>query len=491
MSFELLLFIVGFGIYAVLQSIYSIVVNDTWWHLKVGEQLWNGTFTFEDQFSWTVPGAFWPAHELAFEWLMYGLWLLGGKTFVLVSIFNTGLMIATLLLLLPTKTLRDRVNGRINWIVPIILLLAGIVLVDFIQIRAQAFSFFFFALTIRLIISKKPLWIPLVFLVWVWIHGSVLIGIGITGLATVIVIGRWLLDRKNKEKAKDALKFSIGGILSLVATLLSPLGFKLWEYFVQTFTFKDSNIQEWQPIWTAEITFFQAIAIGIMAIPALYLIRKVLLTWEMIFLVSTFLFLAVYSLSALRVFGNLALIAVPIFTLAAMVNWNRFPKKKPTNTKRAIYAVTSVIVITASIFYSITTSTGILAASARNPFTTNNIDTALRSDECSNSLWNDYDAGAFLIWFMPDIKVSIDSRFDLYPRWVTEATGVVTAPGSPYDPTALLNVQLQKYEINCLLFVNNSDSDALKDRGLAVIAENQDMVLLRLENHTIPLGKDS
>ncbi len=486
MSFEVLLFIVVFGCYTMFQSLYGTVVNDTWWHLKVGEQLWNGTFTFEDQFSWTAAGEFWPAHELTYEWILYGLWLLGGKTFVLASLLNSALMIATFILLLPTKKLQERVNGRINWLVPIALLLAGVVLFDFIQLRAQAFSFLFFALTIRLIVSNKPLWIPAVFLVWVWIHGSVLIGIAVLGLATLIMIGRWLIDRKNKGKAKDALYFSASGILSILATALSPLGFGLWTYFIQTFSYKDTNVREWQPIFEDLTTSIQALVIAILILIAFFRLRKVMLTWEVLFLSSTLVFIGIYSLSAIRVFGNFSLLAIPIITLALMRDWNRFPKRETLEPKKTLYWIISVSVIIASLIYSAEIARGILHATSRNPFVTNGVDKALRSEECSNKLWNDYDTGAYLIWFMPDVKVSIDSRFDVYPRWVTDAIGVTTPPGGDEDPTNLLNEVLQENRINCMLFTNNPDTDRLKARGMEVIAENKDMVLLRLDNHTIP-----
>ncbi len=491
-AFQLISYGLIFSILGVLFAINGGVTNDSWWHLRTGRELWEGTFSFYDSYSWTAKGAYWPAHELGFEWLLYGLWMLGGETFNLMGLLNIALVLASLALLIPSKALRAKFNLKSNVFVPLIVFLAGYTLLGFVQIRAQGLTFFLVALTIRVILAKKPYWLPLILLVWVWLHGSVFIGVAIIGLAALVMIFRYLLDRKSKEKFKDARDFSISGLLSLVATCLSPLGFGIWSYFVDTLSFKDTNIAEWDPLSSSPILLT---ASGIMILACLLAVRKfwkITNSWEIAFLALGSTFIFIYSLSAIRVYSTLVLMALPlIFMLVMSVSPRDKSKLESLNRKnekslRIVSSALTLLLVFVAFGFTVNINNETLAKGSLDPFEAQGVADAVRSEQCSGKLWNEYDTGSYMIWFLRDVPVSIDSRFDLYPEWTKIASRIITPPGEPVDPTIYMNEVFEKYGIACMLMNRNLDTEALKNRGLKTIAENSDMVLLEIPKTGIP-----
>ena len=484
----------AFAAAAMFLALRGEVTNDSWWHLNTGKELWEGTFSFYDPHNWTAPGAFWPAHELGFEWLLYGLWLLGGESFILMALLNVALVIGALVLLVPFKKLRNKFGAYSNALVPLMLFLAAYTMLGSVQIRAQGISYFLFALTIRLVLAKRPFWIPVVMVAWVWLHGSVLIGIALMGIATLIFIGRWLLDRGSKEKFKDARNYSIAGILSLAATCTSPLGFGIWTYFVSTFSYGDTQISEWAPLYSDPTLMAYTLTGLILLIISFWLLRGKNSSWELIYLYAMSILFFLYSLTALRVYTNFVLVALPVILLALMTVIKPMPKAQEDKNEKlrnraAIGAASLISIVALAFTYNV--SVQVMDNGTRDPFIPNGVADALRSDHCMDATWNDYDTGSYLLWYMPDVKVSIDSRFDLYPQWVREASGAVVPPGDSADPTDKLNVVFEDYGINCMVMSKTTDSDALEERGLKVLAENRDMIVFDIPSSGIPERKDN
>lgn len=489
------LFGVAIAVVSIFLALASAVTNDTWWHLRTGKDIWEGNFSFIDNLSWTAPGAFWPAHELGFEWLLYGLWQLGGESFFLMSVLNIALVLGALFLLLPPKSLRERYGLNFSIFVPILLAAVGLSLVFFVQVRAQSISFFLFALTIRVILLKRPYWVPLIFFAWVWLHGSVFAGVALMGIATVIFIGRWLLDRKNKLKFKDALHFSLAGILSLVATCLSPLGIGIWKYFLSTLSYKDTLIKEWQPI-TDNPTIFTIFIVALVLFAGALLVlalkfRKQFLNWQFIFLGLMSIFFMFNAMSAVRVYANFALVALPLLYMAAMTikrpEKERAPERERTFTIAGI--VSLVLGAVVGLYFATTISVTVLNNGSNDPFADGGVVEAMRSEQCTGALWNDYDTGSYMLWFTPDIPVTIDSRYDPYPDWVKEASGVIKPSPGNEDPTKLLNEVFDEHGIQCWVMGRGEDSLVLEKRGLPIIAQNREMIVFEVPDSGIPAGE--
>lgn len=493
---HVLFFALGIAILMIYNAFGNTVVNDTWWQLRGGQELWEGTFSFYDPHNWTVPGAFWPAHELGFQWILYGLWKLAGDSFILMAFLNIVLVISSLFLLIPPKALRERLGLRFNALVPIAVFLMGFTLLGFVQIRAQGFSLFFFALAIHLIIARKPYWIPVMMFFWTWIHGSVVIGVALMGIATVATIIHWLLRPRERKRFKLALHFSIAGVLTLVSTCLSPLGFGLWAYFVKSLGFGSSNISEWQPITdNPNLVLYWSLVTGAGLIAALVVYRKARRSWEYWFFIVFGAFLAYYSFDVLRVYANYAIFVTPLVLVALMMipegvgKGIRARKLKHDSLSARGERVVGVLVLALSLAiiggsapFAVSTSRDILDSGSIDPFE-GEIHEALHSDLCRDHLWNEYESGAYLLWFEPDIPVSIDSRFDLYPEWLTDIAG---ATGDLSTSTKKLNKFMEEQGTRCFLILRSDDAVEMEKRGMEVLGESSLMVLFRVEEGGIP-----
>jgi len=474
----------------------NTVVNDTWWQLRGGKELWDGTFSFYDPHNWTVPGAFWPAHELGFQWILYGLWKLAGDSFILMAFVNVALVISSLFLLIPPKGIRERFSLRFNAFVPIAVFLMGFTLLGFVQIRAQGFSLFFFTLSIHLILARKPYWIPAVMILWTWIHGSVVIGVALMGISTVAIIIHWLARLGDKRRFKLALHFSIAGILTLIATCLSPLGFGLWTYFVKSLGFGSSNISEWQPITdNPNLVLYWSLVTLASLIAAIVAYRKFRRSWEYWFFITLGAFLAYYSFDVLRVYANYAIFMTPLVLMALMMIPEGFGKGVSARKRKsdslsargervigAFVVLLSLGILAGSTPFAVSTSRDILAAGSIDPFE-GDIHEALHSDLCRDHLWNEYESGAYLLWFEPEIPVSIDSRFDLYPEWLTDISG---ATGDLSTSVYELNDFMDEQGTRCFLILRSDDAEEMQKRGMEVLGESSLMVLFRVEEGGIP-----
>ena len=102
-----------------------------------------------------------------------------------------------------------------------------------------------------------PLWaLPLLMVVWVNVHGGFLIGFVLLGIYWVDAVWQWFSQKEDRfESALQKIRMgrrvrnlTIAGILSAVATLVNPYGFKLHIHIYQYLTnsFLMDHIDEFQ-----------------------------------------------------------------------------------------------------------------------------------------------------------------------------------------------------------------------------------------------------
>lgn len=481
----------AFAIVAVELAVFTSVSSaDSWWQLKAGQALWNGTFTFADQWSFTAHGQLWPDHEVGFQFLFYGLWWLGGNSFLLLSIFGILITLGTLYLLLPPKHLVEKFGGRFGTLSFLLIISFGILIGPYVALRPAVVSFFFTALVIRLILTNKPLWLPLVTLAWIQFHGSVTLGCALIGFAMVLNGVVWLRDRKNIEKKKRFVRFLIATVGAGITLFLSPLGFEFIKYALfETTSYRNSYILEWGNLTDSpELLITGLVFIALVASVVILRLRKILKTWEGLFLIALSLGTFVLALDQLRLLGTFIMISMPILYLGLGARRKPFIKPLPRLGKRTTIAIASAIVALAVGGVSVGLGATLPYVYA-NPLSGGNVEKVLRSDQCFGKTWNDYNSGGYLLWFMPDIKVSIDSRFDLYPMDVKIATGTYPPAKIVDDGTADLNLMLKKYKIDCYLSMAAHQTKELKDRDTQVLAKNGRVTVFLLKNHQIAPSK--
>jgi hypothetical protein len=284
----------------------------------------------------------------------------------------------------------------------LLLLLLATSLVAEWSLRPKLFTLLALSLTLTLIVSRRDVWLPLVFLLWANLHGAVALGVVVLGAACLEAA---LHDRRRLPRLLLVSAISIG------ATAVTPLGFSLMDDVVLSLRRPDfAYIREWQPAgreaWTYAL-FVVAPAAALLA----WHHRRSLSSRERVLLYVSAALLPL----AVRYARN-----VPIFLLAAgpllsallvrcETAGSLFQSSRARTTPLTAPLAAAALVAAAAIAYGWTARPPRLAW---DPMPQAAAD-AIRT--CGQPLYNHFDNGGHLIWFVPEQPVFIDSRQHPYP----------------------------------------------------------------------------
>jgi hypothetical protein len=224
---------------------------DLYGHLTFGRDIVSqGDVVRTDPYSFTSDRE-WINHEWLAEVAMYGSWEVGG---------NAGLVLAKASVVLATLGLAWWAWAR--WGVPLIgrallLIVASVgVLLRSLTFRPQVFSLLLFvALLVVLKESEKSrrrgwLWtLPPLFALWVNLHGGWLVGGAVLAIWTLFEV----LDRDRSWPHR--LTPVVVGVCALIATLLNPYGFGMWQFLWETVGLGREHVADWQPAWRVPTPF--------------------------------------------------------------------------------------------------------------------------------------------------------------------------------------------------------------------------------------------
>ena len=229
-----------------LLALEKISESDTFWHLKAGEWIIaHGTVPHVDPFSAVVNGKPWFDWEWLFQLGMYVVYTWGGFNALVIGkaiiVFLTGLVLFV----------AGRRNGAGVALAALLVMAACVAARERLEVRPDVVMFLFAALTVTLLESArrgKPyslLWLPLLQLVWVNVHGSFLLGIAITAIYG-LVHG---IEFAARKQWRCALLIAATLLLSCAACFVNPFGIQLVQHAVeQTGSSGPSGaIGEWQP----------------------------------------------------------------------------------------------------------------------------------------------------------------------------------------------------------------------------------------------------
>jgi hypothetical protein len=394
--------------------------NDTWWLLRSGEETWkSGQPLLHDTFTHTVAGRYWPNHEWLSQLIFYAAYSLGGMP--MLTLVCAGAVIAAWALvwnISPAGTL-DRA-----------LLISGGAAFSTAgwSLRPQVFTLALFALTLWLLLLRQRafLWLPLIFLLWANLHGGVAAG----GALIVAALGASLILERRIDR-----RLWIVAALCFFATAATPLGPRLWlEVPASLERLKTYYVLEWRTpsiLNPGDLPFFAALAaaIGISVVR-----RKELRRWDTLFLASAS---ALTALLALRSTRNGALFFLCVVPLAARL-LNSGEIRRPELRRRRPAATVAVIATVVFVGYAWTRP---LQRLQWHPVSAQMYD-ALQA--CQGPLYNRYDEGGYLIWFVRDRPVFIDSRQDPFPESLVLEQLEVERTGQ-YEQT------FQRHDIACAL----------------------------------------
>ena len=211
---------------------------DLWGYLGFGRLFWEGKgFPYKDIFSYAPTRDLWVYHEWLTGVLFFPVYKATGAAGLQVLKYA----LALLTLFIAYLTSRKRGSDLVSFAVTLLLSLK-IFSYGYGPVRAQVFTYLFFALTVYLLERARKsnqykclLWLLPVQLLWCNLHGGFVAGIAIIG---VYSFGEAL------SKKKFLPYLGIMG-LSLAVTLVNPYGLDYWIYITNAILMPRSNIGEW------------------------------------------------------------------------------------------------------------------------------------------------------------------------------------------------------------------------------------------------------
>lgn len=241
-------------------SITPLPPNDLWWHMAAGRTMVEeAAWMFTNRWAYTVPNdAVFVLQSWLSELLLYGLWKVGDVPLLALS---RTLAISLGYGLMAWQAWRQTLHGKA---VTVALLLAILVGWNNWTLRPQTLSIipavsFVFILREYLQARVSARWLvalPLIMLVWVNMHGSFMLGVGLSGLAW-LGTGRDALHRRKDpttaaqtaQARTQLVPLTLSLVAILLATLGQPLGVGIYAYVKMTISHPLHNqwFVEWLP----------------------------------------------------------------------------------------------------------------------------------------------------------------------------------------------------------------------------------------------------
>jgi hypothetical protein len=376
---------------------------DLWGHVKYGELIVaTRSVPRMDPYSFTSDQP-WVNHEWLSEVAMFGAYRAAGARGLIV--LRLGL-IATILWLAARA-----VRGTRS--VPLVhdLALAIVVLGMYAQtatVRPQLFSVALFALMLILLEAgyRQPRWwlcVPLLFVVWVNLHGGWLVGMGVLAIWTTAetILGL---------RAGRVGWLPIGLLLtSLLATLVNPYGIAMLSFLRDTVGATRTDIQEWQTVFAlgpAHVAHWAFVG-GFVVFVVLRSPRPLTLHQWLILLVLGGMSLQMTRLLVFFAVGSVLLLAPQLNALAAT--------RRPTASAPVPmgFTLSCWVMAIAAVGWAVPLAASRLQCIAMTAEYVPEPDVAaiVAAEHLHGRMVTFFDWGQYAIWhFYPAIRVSYDGR---------------------------------------------------------------------------------
>lgn len=412
---------------------------DFGWHLQMGWLIEKNGIPATDPFSYTMGSYPFVDHE----WLTNLLLAKGidtvGNT-ILAGIFA---LVAVAAFSLQLLTVSEK--GK-RFVLPF-LLLALLSVTGAIGIRPQLLTWFFFSLVLIVIRDqvrfKKYRWfLPLLFMVWVNLHGGFAIGIVALFLATVY----WWY--KN-----PAQKFVLLGVFaaSVAATFLMPYGLRgWWEVWMQM---TDGSLRWTIMEWTPAI-FVPNMLLWLFIIFSVMFVGRYIKKFSLLDLLL-YGGLLVSGISSIRHAPLWLLIALPLTIEAVAFFYQDITKIKYAVGRFGVMAKLFLVLIFLFAVLDLRSVAYGLGFFGKQGMYPEHAVTYLREHQSKGQLFSFYNWGGYLIWKLPEKRVFIDGRMPSW-RWSVNVPGESKYAFDDYqkilDGTIPFASVVEKYRIDTLLF---------------------------------------
>lgn len=417
---------------------FSVLDLDIWWHLKVGDWIvQHHAVPHTGILSRTAANRPWAAYSWSYEVLLSRAYAWFGL--VGVGMFGT---LLTLGVAYAVYWMVRRLSGKF-WLACILGTVACSAFLFSLMPRPVFLSMILFAVTLTLILESQRTsraevlyWLPLVFLVWANCHIQFVYGIFVVGLFTAVQLLQQLgahlgiaLDFALPSRL-PARKLVLIFTACVLATGLGPYGYHLYQV---VFAYSESRfpytfIREGQALNFRAASHYVELLLAGAAFFVLGRQKRVDL-----FKLALLVVASLFAFRSLRDSWFLCITAAAWIADFCGEEVEREPGE--TLPEKAGLAAALALIL-----FLVARNTG---------FNTRGLDDAmsgwfpvkavnfLRQNPQPGPLYNTFDWGGFLTWYMPDYPVAIDGRTDLYGdeldmRFFESGNGALSYANDPY-----------------------------------------------------------
>jgi hypothetical protein len=447
----------------VMVSIFAFVnthpirPHDFWWHITAGRDiLAEQRIPDVDTYSYTAFGQPYPSYKVF--WLM---------EVILYTVYNVGGAISIVLL---QSLLVTTAYGLILWVAyrqssswraaAFGALFAAALGFGNWNVRPQAVSYLLGALVFLGITeyrrSRKLAWLallPVVMMLWVNSHGSFPIGLALIGCFFADEALKVFMPGIQKKgwQLKPVIPVVVATFISALACLVNPLGVGILSYLnmMATNVTVQNFIMEWMPptMGSLEGTIFY-VSLMLLAVLLAVSPRR-----PNFFEIITFLLYGLLGIKYIRGIIWFGLILAPVVAVHLGALFTKFglgktpPSTVLTRRLNRIFSISLLFMAFISLpwfkdlFPFVPAKKGIISVETPIQATQYLLDNHL-----SAQVFHDMAFGSYLIWAaLPEYKVFVDPRIELFPEKVWEDYWVMTTAQPGWEQ--LLNV----YDVNTLM----------------------------------------
>jgi hypothetical protein len=412
--------------------------DDTFWHLRAGADIWRtGEVALVDRYSFTVFGEPWPDHEWLWQALAYAGERAGGMP--LVTLGCAAAVIGSLWLVYRLMVGPPRARF-------VLMALGTSLATSAWVLRPQVVTLLCVPLLVTLLARERWWPIPVLFLLWANAHGGVTLGGAILAAVTLAAAVCWCV-RRTAAARRRLLALAPILVFAFFATCVTPLGFGIF-HFINEFTARLASlggIEEWQaplPNTALGAAFYAALlALAVLALARgrrlLHAIKTAVPEeWPLWVLTAAALVSLPLALSSVRHIAPFMLLATPLASRLLGADFRlRTPWRSATASASREYPRVNLALLAAAAL-GMAAVVGRCWATRHAALGWQPIDDAALAAvrTCDGPLYNHYDAGGALIWFVPEKPVFIDTRADPYPLPFLLDFIAVEQGQKPYQP---------------------------------------------------------
>ncbi len=404
---------------------FSVLDLDIWWHIKVGDWIVEHRgFPHTGILSRVAANRPWAAYSWGYELLLSRSYAWFGL--VGVGMFGTLLTVAVAY---AVYWMVRRLSGSF-WFACLLATVTCATFLFSLMPRPVFLSMILYAVTLTLLLEAQRsgranilYWLPLVFLIWANCHIQFVYGLFVVGLFMGV---QWLQQlgahfgvapESVQPASLPARKLALIFAACLLASCVGPYSYHL--YFI-VFSYANSKfpytyIREFQALTFRAITHYVELLLAGAAFFALGRQKRIDL--------FKLVLLTVASIVAFRTMRDSWFLCIAAAACIADA-WYGRPRDAASPEEEVASAPPETLPEKAGLAVALALIMFLIAGNT--DFNTRGLDDAmssmfpvravnfLRKNPPAGPLYNTFDWGGFLTWYMPDYPVAIDGRTDLY-----------------------------------------------------------------------------